>query len=224
MAEQPLCRIGVFYDGSYVTYARYHYYKVRKVGWLDFQPLHLAIEQEVRERTKTFTAYKVVYAAWFQGLFSSKAANEEQLRRDRRLHLDLLHAGIDPKYVPMSMSGKEKGVDVALGIDALQAGLDGKIDVAVLVTGDGDLVPVVRALMKQGVQVLLVHFEYEGHGASFINERLLRAANFAFNISALERNNNTKAVFRGLFKVKETADPAENAPLLVPRVTPKGTQ
>ena len=102
------------------------------------------------------------------------------------------------------MSGKEKGVDVALAIDALQAGLDGKIDVAVLVTGDGDLVPVVRALMKQGVQVMIVHFEYEGHGAAFINERLLRAANFAFNVSALEKDKNTKAIFRGLFRVKDS--------------------
>ncbi len=207
MAEQPLCRIGVFYDGSYLTYARNHYYGERKIGWLDFQPLHLAIEQEVRERTKTFSTYKVVYAAWFQGLFSSTAANEDQLLRDRRLHLDLIHAGIDPKYVPMSTSGKEKGVDVALAIDALQAGLDAKIDIAVLVTGDGDLVPVVRALMKQGVQVMLVHFEYEGQGAAFINERLVRAANFSFNISALEKDKNTKAMFRSLFHVKE-ADPA----------------
>lgn len=204
MPENVLCRIGVFYDGSYVTYARNHYYHDRKIGWLDHQPLHLAIEGEVQNKVKGFSTYKVVYAAWFQGLFGEKSANEDQLRRERRLHLDLIHAGIDPKYVPMSTSGKEKGVDVALAIDALQAGLDGKIDVAVLVTGDGDLVPVVRALMKQGVQVLIAYFDYEGEGAAFINDRLHRAANFDFNISALEKDKNTKAVFRGLFHTKDS--------------------
>ena len=204
MPDKVLCRIGVFYDGSYLTYARNHYYHERKVGWLDFQPLHLAIENEVRSREKDFSTYKVVYSAWFQGLFSTTAASVDQLRRDRKLHLDLIHAGIDPKYVPMSMSGKEKGVDVALAIDALQAGLDGKVDVAVLVTGDGDLVPVVRALMKQGVQVMIAHFDYQGEGTAFINERLVRAASFCFNISALEKDKNTKAVFRGLFHTKES--------------------
>jgi uncharacterized LabA/DUF88 family protein len=204
MSNKVLCRIGVFYDGSYLSYARHHYYHDRKIGWLDFQPLHLALENEVRAHEKDFSTYKVVYSGWFQGLFSSTAASEDQLRRDRRLHLDLLHAGIDPKYVPMSTTGKEKGVDVALAIDALQAGLDGKIDVAVLVTGDGDLVPVVRALMKQGVQVMIAHFEYEGEGAAFINERLMRAASFCYNISALEKDKNTRAIFRGLFHTKDS--------------------
>jgi uncharacterized LabA/DUF88 family protein len=206
MSNNVLCRIGVFYDGSYVTYAQQHYYNDRKIGWLDFQPLHLAIESEVRNHEKVFSTYKVVYAAWFQGLFSASEANPDQLRRDRRLHLDLIHGGIDTMYVPMSRKGKENGVDVALAIDALQAGLDGKIDVAVLVTGDGDLVPVVRALMKQGVQVMIAYFEYDGEGAAFINERLMRAAKFCFNVSALEKDKNTKAIFRGLFHTRETGN------------------
>lgn len=47
-----------------------------------------------------------------------------------------------PKYLPTSQSGKsEMGSDVALAIDAMQVGLEGKIDIAVLVSGDGDFVP-----------------------------------------------------------------------------------
>ena len=67
---------------------------------------------------------------------------------------DLMHAGVEPRYLPMSQTQGEKGIDVALAVDALQVGLDGKIDIAVLVTGDGDFVPLVRALNKQGVRVL----------------------------------------------------------------------
>ena len=75
-----------------------------------------------------------------------------------------MHAGVDPKYLPMSQKHGEKGVDVALAVDALQVGLGQMIDVAVLVTGDGDFVPLVRALNKQGVRVLAAYFAFESRG------------------------------------------------------------
>ncbi len=108
-----------------------------------------------------YSSYKVVYAPWHQGLFTAKDATEGQLRCDRNLYHDLMHAGIEAKYLPMSQQQKEKGTDVAMAVDALQIGLDGKIDVAVLVTGDGDFVPLVRALNKQGIRVLAAFFDFE---------------------------------------------------------------
>ena len=98
---------------------------------------------------------------WHQGLFTVKNATEEHLRSDRNLYHDLMHAGIEPKYLPMSQQQEEKGTDVAIAVDALQIGLDGKMDVAVLVTGDGDFVPLVRALNKQGIRVLVAFFDFE---------------------------------------------------------------
>lgn len=38
MNDRAFCRIGVFYDGSYFTYAQNFFYHNRKLGWLDFQP------------------------------------------------------------------------------------------------------------------------------------------------------------------------------------------
>src|SRR5205814_7511024 len=108
--------------------------------------------------------YRVVYGGWFQGMFGVAQAEDRQLRTDRNLYHDLMHAGIDPKFMPMPQSGaSEKGADVALAIDAMQVGLDGKIDIAVLVTGDADFVPLVRALKKQGIRVMAAYFEYR-HG------------------------------------------------------------
>jgi uncharacterized LabA/DUF88 family protein len=138
MVDKSICRIGVFYDGSYFAYAQHHFYHTRKLGWLDFRPFHHLIENFIREKEQGFAAYKVVYAAWFQGLFAVNQSDERRLRYDRNLYHDLMHAGIEPKYLPMSQAKGEKGADVALAIDAMQTGLDGKIDVAVLVTGDGD--------------------------------------------------------------------------------------
>ena len=199
--SNSICRIGVFYDGSFFAYAQLYYYHERDIGWLKFQPLHAFFEDFIAQKEQSYTSYKVVYAAWHQGLFTSKNATEEQLRRDRRLHHDLMHAGVEPRHLPMSQTRGEKGTDVALAVDALQVGLDGKIDIAVLVSGDGDFVPLVRALNKQGVRVMGAYFKFEGKDGtkSFINERLLSVVNYAVDINALEGDKEYKQAFKSLF-------------------------
>src|SRR6267378_8452716 len=197
-----ICRLGVFYDGSFFSYAQHYYYHERQLGWLRFPELHHFLEKYIGLREQGFASYKVVYAGWYQGLFTSKDATLEQLKRDRNLYHDLMHAGVEPKYLPMSQKLGEKGVDVALTVDALQVGLDGKIDIAVLVTGDGDFVPLVRALNKQGVRVLGVYFEFQAKDGkkSFINERLLSVVNYAVDVNALENDKEYKQAFKSLFR------------------------
>ena len=205
MNDTSLCRIGVFYDGSYFTYARRHFYFHRKLGWLDFRPFHGLIEGYIRTKEQGHTHYRVVYGAWFQGMYGVAQADERQLKTDRNLYHDLMHAGIEPKFMPMPQSGpSEKGADVALAIDAMQVGLSGDIDLAVLVTGDGDFVPLVRALMKHGVTVMAAYFMYqEGEHKSFINERLLNVCNYSINITEMEKDKDFKAIFKGMFRKPE---------------------
>ena len=200
--HRAICRLGVFYDGSFFSYAQNYYYHQRQLGWLRFPELHRFLEKYVGLREQGYASYKVVYAAWHQGLFTSKDATADQLKRDRDRYHDMMHAGVDPKYLPMSQKHGEKGVDVALAVDALQVGLGRMIDVAVLVTGDGDFVPLVRALNKQGVRVLAAYFAFEAADGSksFINERLLTAANYAVDIGALESSKEHKQDFATLFR------------------------
>jgi len=200
--QGSICRIGVFYDGSFFAHAQRYFYHERKLGWLSYQPLHAFLEHFISRKEQGFASYKVVHAAWHQGLFTSKDSTEDQLRFDRNLYHDLLHAGIEAKYLPMSQSQGEKGTDVALAVDALQAGLDGKIDIAVLVTGDGDLVPLVRALNKQGIRVLAAYFVFTDNAGRkcFINERLLNCCNYSLEISALDRDREFKTSFKSLFR------------------------
>ena len=209
MDDRSLCRIGVFYDGSYFTYARRHFYFDRKIGWLDFRPFHGLLENYIRTKEQGQNHYRIVYGAWFQGMYGVAQADERQLKTDRMLYHDLMHAGIEPKFMPMPQSGpSEKGADVALAIDAMQVGLGGLIDLAVLVTGDGDFVPLVRALMKHGVRVMAAYFEYEeGDHRSFINERLLNVCNYSMNINAMEKDKDFKAIFKGLFRKPEDRSP-----------------
>lgn len=201
MESKSICRIGVFYDGSYFAYSQRYFYFNRKLGWLDFRALHSLIEDNVRKREQGYSAYRIVHAAWFQGLSPSSKMDERQLRFDRNLYHDLMHAGIEAKYLPISGARKEKGTDVALTVEALDIALAGKIDVAVLVSGDADFVPLVRELMKNGVRVMVVYFDYrEGEYNSFANVRLVSACNYELNINSLEERRESKAAFRSLFK------------------------
>lgn len=208
-SQASICRIGVFYDGSYLSHAQRYFYHDRHMGWLSFQPLHTFLESFVSSKEQGFASYKVVYASWHQGMFSAKDATEEQLRFERNRYHDLLHAGIEPKYLPMSPTHGEKGTDVALAVDALQTGLDRKIDIAVLVSGDGDFVPLVRVLNKQGIRVVAAYFEFTDKGGKkcFINERLLKCCNYTVDVSALDKDREFKTSFKSLFR---TADEWKN--------------
>jgi uncharacterized LabA/DUF88 family protein len=208
-AQGSICRIGVFYDGSYFSYAQRFFYHDRQIGWLSFQPLHAFLERFVSTKEQGFTSYKVVYASWHQGLFSCKDATEGQLRSDRHGYLDLLHAGVEPKYLPISETKEEKGVDVALAVDALQAGLDDKVDVVVVVSGDGDFVPLVRALNKQGIRAVAAYFNFTDKTGrkSFINERLFNSCNYRVDIAGLDKDREFQNSFKGLFR---TADEWKN--------------
>jgi len=200
--EGSICRIGVFYDGSFFAYAQRYFYRDRQVGWLSYQYFHTFLENFISTKEQGFASYKVVYASWHQGLFSSKDATDDQLRFDRRHYHDLLHAGIEARFLPMSQTQGEKGIDVALAVDAFQIGHDGKIDIAVLVTGDADFVPLVRALNKHGVRVLAAYFDFtDATGRKiFINERLLNCCDYTVNISALDKDRESKKVFKSLFR------------------------
>ena len=200
MSTRSFLRIGVFYDGTYFIKAQ-NYFWGQNYGWLSFQEFHKLIENLIRTREQAHLSYKVVYSAWFQGVHKESVAQESNLRLDRKRQFDMLHAGIEPKNVPMSESQGEKGIDVYMAVETLQIGLDDKIDVAVLVTGDGDFVPLVRALMKNGVKVLVSYFEYEdGVNKGFANERLINAANHSININSLEFDREFKADFKTIFR------------------------
>lgn len=200
MADNSSCRIGVFYDGSYFTYAQKHFFK-QNLGWLCFLPFHILIENFIKEREQGFSTYKVVYAAWHQGLFTSTQTTQEQLKAQRNRDHDLIHAGIELKYESMSRNEEEKGVDVAIAIDALTAGLQRKIDVAVLVTGDGDFVPLARALRSHDVRVLAAYFKYDNNGYnSSVSRLLLKACNYVLDVTALQKDPHHQWMFRELFR------------------------
>jgi uncharacterized LabA/DUF88 family protein len=206
---EKILRIGIFYDGTYFTNAQKHFYK-KDYGWLKFQPLHNHFQDYIRKRYKEFYEPQIVHSVWYQGLSASNSADENRLKNDRKRHLDLMHAGIEMKFQPMSQSLPqcEKGVDVAMAIDIFEIGIEGTIDVAVLITGDGDFVPLVRALMKKGIGTVCAYFEYKENGKeSFANKRLKEVCSHALNINEFEDDENKKHLFNSLFLKYEKEQP-----------------
>jgi uncharacterized LabA/DUF88 family protein len=201
MSNKNLLRIGVFYDGSYFTYAQHHYNTLPGNGWIVFEPLHELIEQIISEKEQGFSSYKVVYASWFQGIKHSKQTEGKHLVIERNRHIDLIDAGVELKFTHNNHEQNEKGVDVKMALEVLQIALDDKIDVAVLITGDGDFIPLVRALMKQGKRVLLFYFDYENnYNKSFANKKLINACNYVINFNEIEDNKSFRPHFKNLFR------------------------
>lgn len=63
-ADKSICRIGVFYDGSFFTCAQYYFHVERKLGWLAFQLFHTLVENLIREKEQGYSNCRAVYAGW----------------------------------------------------------------------------------------------------------------------------------------------------------------
>ena len=146
--------------------------------------------------------------------------DKERLRRDRDYEMALIAAGIIPHYLPLNErqlnSGAtedlkfklaEKGVDVKLALDVLDLAHEDRFDIAVIITGDGDLVPLIRKVTSIGKQVLVAHFSIEPwddtngmhHRASRCSRALLDAASWSLNFNAIVTDNDWKNEVGGLF-------------------------
>ena len=231
--QTPICRIGVFYDGTHFSIAQRYFRYDLSVGCLSFNPFHTLLQRFVSSKERGFSTYKVVCASWHQGISDAYSISQELLSSDRSNHINLVDAGIEPKYLRTSHTqsengkgqvAKEKGVDVALAVDALQTAVEGKIDVAVLVTGDGDFLPLVRALNKQGIRVVNAYFHFTDKTGkeSFNSQRLANCSDYVLDVCALQRGDvDSKTDFSSLFEPANGATRNHTASLLAGAGSPE---
>lgn len=90
--------------------------------------------------------------------YTSVLGDEQRLQDVRR---KLRELGFNPEVFKKSKD-KAKGVDIALSIDLLLNASANSYDVAVLIAGDGDYVPLVEAVKRLGKVVYLVFFKRTG--------------------------------------------------------------
>lgn len=168
-----ILRIGVFYDGTYFAHAsNYYLYQHPRRARISISGLHEFLREEVAKHEHVDKRYcQIVDAHYFRGRMSAKQASEHdssQLYKDRQWDDVLIREGVIMHLLPMA-SGvggiKEKGIDVWFALEAFELAMYKRFDVSVLVTGDGDYVPLVRKLNTLGTRVMLLAWDFESeHG------------------------------------------------------------
>jgi uncharacterized LabA/DUF88 family protein/cold shock CspA family protein len=168
MREKDICRIAVFYDGAYFfKVSSYYVYQHERRARLSFRGVHDFIISEVAQREGIAPSRcQIVDAAYFQGrLTAQQASEQDRLFSDRVFEDALTRADIAlfQQHLAFRPDGsfEEKRIDVWLALEAYEMTSLKNYDVCVLITGDGDFVPLVRKLNTLGARVMLLGWEFE---------------------------------------------------------------
>jgi uncharacterized LabA/DUF88 family protein/cold shock CspA family protein len=161
-------RIGVFYDGNYFLHVSnyYNYFHNRRKR-LNIAGLHDFIRNMVAKEEEVPARYcQVTEAHYFRGRISAQEASQRgnQLYNDRVFDDILMSEGVITHYLPIrNRSGKkeEKGIDVWLALEAFEQTFYKRFNVLVLITSDGDYVPLIRKLNSIGTKVMVLSWDFE---------------------------------------------------------------
>lgn len=207
-------RVMVFYDGSYFKQGNVYFRYREQRGWFSFAELHNVFARYAAE--KGGAPSKVVASHFYDGRTSTNATSPDALKKERDFEMALLRAGIVPHFLPVREAHRgdeprvtleQKGVDVALAVDILDYAHLDRFDVAVLLAGDEDFVPLVRRVESLGKQVLLAHFTFEAwndqkgraHRPTFASRALQDAASWSLDFNEFvhdpARREDAEALF-----------------------------
>jgi len=229
-------RLMVFYDGGYFRQGQVYFRYKDNRGWFSLPELHGLFEKYVASKTKSpMETTKLVAAHFYEGRASTRAIETDQLEKERDFEMALISAGIVPHYLAASETLKpgsptdtpefwlaEKGVDVKYALDVLDYAHTDRFDVAVLVTGDGDFVPLVRKITSLGKQALIAHFDFDAwvdsrgssHRPNRASKGLIDAASWSLNFNHIVKDQDWKTEVKALFfmpKVRAETKPYPDA-------------
>jgi uncharacterized LabA/DUF88 family protein/cold shock CspA family protein len=217
--NQDICRIAIFYDGHYFTkISNYYFYSDDRKTRIFIPGLHDFIVDEVaKAETIDKRRCQVVDASFFRGRLTTQQAYErDQLYSDRLLEDALIRADVTLYQRHLSVREgmlEEKSIDVWLALEAFQMTALKKYDVCVLITGDGDFVPLVRKLNAIGSRVMLMawdlEYQYEGR-ARYIrtSQALIDQVNYPVIMSDIidSRDRKNDPIVNGIFTWPKPAE------------------
>ncbi len=167
-SKNRLTRLGVFYDGNYFLHvSNYYNYVHPRKRRLSISGLHDFIRHQVADAEGSdFELCHIVDAHYFRGRINAQEAAQRgnQLYYERVFDDILMSEGVVTHYFPLkSYFGKreEKSVDVYLALEAYERAISGKIDVLVLISSDGDFVPLIRKVNAMGIRVMVLCWDFE---------------------------------------------------------------
>lgn len=229
--DSKLTRIGIFYDGSYFAHVSdYYLHHHERHARISIQGLHELIRDEVSKRENADARYcQVVEAHYFRGRFSADDARrhdaerqdgDSTLFRERKFEDALIKAGVTPHFLPVFASDdgrppREKGVDVWLALEAFDLAAAKELNVIVLVTGDGDFVPLVRKLNGLGTRVMVAAWDVGGtRGTTRAAQSLIDAVTHPLMMTSIidDRARRTDPLVENLFVPRPAATVPHAAP------------
>lgn len=160
-----MAKLAIFVDGGYISFLAEHHYQT----WVDFEKLSNEVHHFVSERTeepldllRTYFYDCLPHISNNPTEVESKRMSSKQrffsaLRHLRRYQVRegrLQHRGHDSQGKPIY---QQKRVDLMVGLDIAGLAAKRQIDHAVIVSGDGDLMPAVEVAQNEGVIVWLAH-------------------------------------------------------------------
>jgi cold shock CspA family protein len=162
--DNRLTRIGVFYDGNYFAHvSNYYLYHHQRRARISMSGLHEFIRQQVAEREGSEPRHcQIVDAHYFRGrLRAQEAEDRGLLLRERSFDDVLMREGVVTHYLPLGPQGGEKGIDVWLALEAYELAIHKRFQVTVLLTCDGDFLPLVRKLNSLGTRVMVLGWAFK---------------------------------------------------------------
>lgn len=188
-------RFAVFIDGTYFAHvSNYYLYTHERGARLSVEGLHQFIRHQVaREETVSPHKCQQVSSHYFRGRLQARQTLENAdealsvektlLYRERQFEDALIREGVALHYLPMAGSTSElaeEGLDVWYALEAYEIASTKQLDVAVLLTGDGDFVPLVRKLKGLGTRVMLLSWDVEASNGRSTNtsQALLHEVNY----------------------------------------------
>ena len=227
MSDTKLTRIGIFYDGGYFAHVSdFYLYNHERKARISIQGLHALIRDEVGTREQTDARYcQIVEAHYFRGRFSADDARrfdaqrpdvDGTLYRERKFEDALIKAGVTPHFMPLFAADdgrqpREKGIDVWLALEAFDLARARGLNVVVLVTGDGDYVPLVRKLNGLGTRVMVTAWDLKvGAGATRTAQALIDTVTYPVMMSGIidDRARRDDPLIANLFVPRPAAPPA----------------
>lgn len=166
--QSQLSKIGVFYDGNYFLHvSNYYNYNHPKRARISIKGLHEFVRERVAfEEGCSSNLCQIVDAHYFRGRLNAQEASQKGnlLYYDRVFDDILMYEGVTTHYHPIkSGTGirQEKGIDVWLALEAFELAFYKRFDVVVLISADGDYVPLVRKLNAIGTRVMILTWDFE---------------------------------------------------------------
>lgn len=212
--QGKITKIGVFYDGGYFSRVTQYYRYYERKSRISIKGLHEFIRGKVMELESVEQKHycQVVDAHYFRGRFSAydAAKRENQLLYDRIFDDILMYAGVVTHYLPMFTDREkqanrfEKGIDVWFALEAFELAVYKKFDVVVLITGDGDYLPLIKKLNTLGTRVMLLYWDLEfppevSIPAIRTNIGLINESTYEVNMVEVMRSRRSNTIVESMF-------------------------